>query len=115
MGDFINNLSFLISSRHLPQETFTHLYPARNASSWLDHIVCSKNGVDSISNTIFNYEAAIYDHFLIHFNLKTDFECNVTKTVNSFITFVDWGKISKANKRVIKTSMEYNRKRSFVK
>ena len=106
MGDFINNLSFLIPSGQLPQENYTYLCPARNTTSWLGHIVCSENVVDSISNTVVNYEAAFYDHIPIHFNVKIDFECNVTKTVYSFLKFVELGKISEVNKRAIKPLMD---------
>ena len=60
--NFIKSLSLVFIDEQLPRDTFTYLCPAKDTTSWLDHIFCSRQVVDSINNVRVNYEASIYDN-----------------------------------------------------
>ena len=108
LSDFMQSFSLLALDDQLPQDTFTYLCPARNTTSWLDHILCSKNLKDIISNLFVNYDIALYDHFPLYFNLKFELACNHREEdINvSRDEFVDWKKIGKADKDLISHKLD---------
>ena len=61
-----NDLSF--NDSELPIDTFTYLNCAHNCTSWIDHIIASKNL--TITKIKVLYESALYDHFPMSFTLK---------------------------------------------
>lgn len=99
---FTNEMSLMILNEVLPNDTFTYLCPAKNSTSWLDHVVCSRHIADNISNLCVDYDGAIFDHFPLTCELKLDFQ-NVKVNSSSFVVsdFVDWRKICDKQKAEI--------------
>ena len=96
---FTNEMSLMILNEELPSDTFTYLCPAKNTTSWLDHVVCSRHIADNISNLDVNYNGAIYDHFPLSFELKLNFQNVKVNSSSLYISdFVDWRKISDKQK-----------------
>ena len=107
--DFIKSFSFLVlDNEQLPQDTFTYLCPAKSVTSWLDHILCSKQLQDCISNIYVNYNFALYDHFPLYFSLKYKFDCvqNITTTNNLENELVNWSKIKDQDRKAISCKLD---------
>ena len=100
--DFRDRLLFFDVSGQLPDDTFTYLCPAKNTTSWLDHILYSRSAADLISKVYVNYECAIYDHFPVHFNLDIMLSSNSFQGDLSIKQLVYWNKISERSKEDIK-------------
>ena len=71
--NFSQSLSLLTLNDQMPQDSFTYLCPARNTTSWLDHVLCSSQIMINISNPHVDYTSALYDHFPLFFELNLDF------------------------------------------
>ena len=39
---FMQSISLLLVDEVLPDDSFTYLCPAKNITSWLDHVLCNK-------------------------------------------------------------------------
>ena len=76
MSNFIESLSLKVLDDELPQDSFTYLCPAMSTTSWLDHILCSGDLTEYISNVHIDYEGALYDNFPIYFNVTVDSNYN---------------------------------------
>lgn len=55
----------------LDKESFTYLYPAKDTTSWLDHIAVSESLKYKVDVKI-RYDLAIYDHFPLACNVNID-------------------------------------------
>ena len=53
----------------LTSNDFTYLCPASNNTSFLDHVICTKNLIGDISNIKIGYEYCLYDHFPVLFSV----------------------------------------------
>ena len=96
---FCQSLSLSILDKQLPNDTFTYLCPARNNTSWLDHILCSSSLLQNISNVVVGYESAIFDHFPLHLSLEFCTEVSNSPTDEDFIgKFVNWSRLSANDK-----------------
>ena len=67
---FTKSLSLNFLDERLPCDTFTYLCPAKDSTSWLDHIFATRLAVEEISNIYVDYNAAAYDHFPLHFDFN---------------------------------------------
>ena len=104
---FINEMSLKILNEEFPHDTFTYLCPAKNTTSWLDHVVCSKHIANNISKLCVSYNDAIYDHFPLSFELELNFQIIKVNTSPFIITdFVDWRKINDKQKLDIKNKID---------
>lgn len=103
---FKETMSFACMNEQLPQNTFTYLCPARNTTSWLDHILCSKNIANSISDIYVNYEVAFYDHLPVCFNVKINVDREYVQSDPRIRQLVYWNKISESNKLNIKSFLD---------
>ena len=105
---FMQTFSLLALDDQLPQDTFTYLCPARSTTSFLDHVLCSKNLKESISNLFVNYEISLYDHFPLYFNLEFELAFNRRESdaIVSHDEFVDWKNINKADKDLISNKLD---------
>ena len=95
--NFLQSLSLVALNHMLPLDTFTYLCPARNVTSWLDHMVCSHQLESTITDMRVDYEGAIFDHFPLYVDLKFDIEFVSYKKDLSFMRFVDWRKMTEAD------------------
>ena len=108
LSDFMKSFSLLALDDQLPQDTFTYLCPARSTTSWLDHVLCSKNLKDHLSNLFINYDIALFDHFPLYFNLDFELVFN-HKEDAACVThdmFVDWKKINKSDEDIISRKLD---------
>ena len=104
---FCRTNSLLILDEKLPMDTFTYLCPAKNTTSWLDHILCTKQAIDHIGDMYIDYGLAIYDHFPLCFSYKFSFiSNNLHRELISTDEFVDWNRISKSMENRIKEELD---------
>ena len=103
----INSLSLTVLDEQLPQDSFTYLCPAKNTTSWLDHILCSEGLTESVFDIKIDYEGSLYDHFPIYFNLIFYFNYHNTKDDRPFVDeFVNWNAMSQSDKKAIKQKID---------
>ena len=103
---FKESLSLLVLDKRLPQDTFTYLCPTKNTTSWLDHVLCTKDLADNIFNVQVDYNGPLYDHFPLHFTLEFDFSYSTVSTDDIKKEFVNWNKISDKDKHDIQLKMD---------
>ena len=78
---FMDSFSLFNVDEQLPQDSFTYLCPGRSTTSWLDHILCTKEVINLVTNMKIDYEGALYDHFPLYFNLA--FELKLPERVDN--------------------------------
>ena len=113
-GRFWNDLSIFcmknsltILNKLLPVDTFTYLCPAKNTTSWLDHIICTEKALSHIENVYIDYKLAIYDHFPLCFQYNFSFLKNDhPRKVLSIEEFVDWNRINKVMETGIRQEID---------
>ena len=99
LNNFMQSLSLIVLHDSLPNDTFTYLCPARNSTSWLDHVVCSKQVIEKVANLRVDYNGAIYDHFPLCFEYSFQAEHVFVKKKGIQIeTMVNWNKINEKDK-----------------
>ena len=105
---FKETLSLVFVDEQLPNDSFTYLCPARNTTSWLDHIFCTANLVSLIRNVNIDYDSAIFDHFSIHFELEVEVSCNVLKDDIRDLPskMVKWNSLSEHDKKNVREIMD---------
>ena len=89
--NFADDNSLELIDEALPRHSFTYLSPAHNTTSWLDHVLASKNL--SISDLDIRYDIALFDHFPVMFNLHIGFsllESNSNTYSSLTESFADW-------------------------
>ena len=106
LNNFVQSLSLYVLNDSFPKDTFTYLCPARNSTSWLDHVVCSYRVIEKVSKLRVNYSGAIYDHFPICFDLSL--EINVTHFSKELFyeKCVDWRKVKEKDKVYIRNKLD---------
>ena len=91
--EFCSSLSLSVCDSQLPNDSFTYLCPAYNTSSWLDHILCTKEISLNVSNVFINYDISAFDHFPLQFDFKFDFNIsdvlNEEEVINSMVNWSD--------------------------
>ncbi len=91
----------------MPNESFTYLCPARNTTSWLDHIAVSESLKEMIDDINIRYDMALYDHFPLACKINIGI-CNVG-IVDVRIEpseFIDWQKLTSAdNLQIYKSNL----------
>ena len=103
LNEFTKSMSLDILNNMFPLDTFTYLCPTKYSTSWLDHIICSRNLVGRISNVKVSYDVAIYDHFPLSFSMTLPTHyiyCNDNNRVRC--DYVKWDKIFVKDKEMIK-------------
>ena len=104
---FSHSFSLVFLDEQLPRDTFTYLCPAKDSTSWLDHIFCTKVVAKRVSNIYIDYEASIYDHFPLHFEFEFSIQRgNCKQKQFSSERMVKWHKLSEKDKALIKKKME---------
>ena len=100
---FTKSLSLKFLDERLPCDTFTYLCPAKDSTSWLDHIFATELAVEEISNIYIDYKAAAYDHFplLFNFDFNSDLEF-YAKEDNIIDNMVYWNRMNNEDKNQIK-------------
>lgn len=107
LSSFCRNNSLNVLNELLPDNSFTYLCPAKNTTSWLDHIMGTEKAVDRITKIYIDYELAIYDHFPLCFSFNFSFMHN--QYPNGTIStndFVDWNRIDKSMENEIKQELD---------
>ena len=100
--EFVKILSLQVLTDLFPNDTFTYLCPSRNSTSWLDHIICSKEMKDKILDVSVNYETVLYDHFPLSFFLNVILDVPLVNDKEVLLKeFVNWNKMSVADKILI--------------
>ena len=93
-----NNLNFA-DVDNLRPDAFTFLSPVHNTSSWLDHIISSKNV--QVYNIHIPYSIVLFDRFPVFVNIKTSesfIRESVIKISSGVTEFVDWTKFDRAGR-----------------
>ena len=99
---FTQSLSLFFVDEKLPQDTFTYLCPAKDSTSWLDHIFASKPAMQGISNIYIDYNSSIYDHFPLCFEYAFQVEqVYVKKTGIQIKKMVNWSRVNEKDKIII--------------
>ena len=77
----------------LPSESYTYVSESWQTTSWLDHLVCSHNIKDCISNLRIDYELCMNDHLPFGFEIQIG---SVPLVDDSFVPTptVKWGKLN---------------------
>ena len=68
LEQFIASNTLTMNDLTLPDDTFTYFNSGHSTTSWIDHVISSSNM--NIDNITVHYEAAVYDHFPVSFQLK---------------------------------------------
>ena len=105
--NFSHSFSLVFLDEQLPRDSFTYLCPAKDSTSWLDHIFCTKVIAKRIRNIYIDYEASIYDHFPLHF--EVEFPIQRTPCIQKqFLSerMVKWHQLSEKDKDLIKKKMD---------
>ena len=92
-GQFWNYLCRFVNSNNLNVADVDNLRPVHNTTSWLDHIIFSKNV--QVYNIHILYSIVSFDHFPVSVNIKTSesFIRDSVIKISSVVTeFVHWTK-----------------------
>lgn len=99
---FTKTLSLIFVDGKLPQDTFSYLCPAKDSTSWLDHIFASGPAAKGIANVSVDYNSSIYDHFPICFDYAFQLdETFIKKTGICIEKMVNWNKVNEKDKITI--------------
>ena len=99
---FTQSLSLIFVDEQLPQDTFSYLSPAKDSTSWLDHIFASKPAVQHLTNIIVDYESSIFDHFPICFHYAFHVEQTCIKKIGIQVEkIIIWNRVTKEDKILI--------------
>ena len=105
--EFTKSLSLQLLTELFPNDTFTYLCPFRYTTSWLDHIVCSREMKDKVSNVFVNHETALYDHFPLFFSLNVILDVSFHNEKEVFLKeFVNWNSMSVSDKLSISSFID---------
>ena len=100
---FKKSLSLNFLDERLPCDTFTYLCPAKDSTSWLDHIFATGLAVEEISNIYVDYTASVYDHFPLHFEFKFRSDLKFYAGEGKLIdNMVFWNRMNNEDKNRIK-------------
>ena len=104
---FMNSLSLFILDEQLPKDSFTYLCPARHTTSWLDHVLCTKELIGKVTVMKIDYEGSLYDHFPVCFSLAYELKLN-KQVIAEFESkqYVNWDKLSEIDKENIKAKID---------
>ena len=104
--DFVASNNLTVSDLNLQYDTFTYLSPAHNTTSWLDHVICSKNTI--INDIHVKYNCALFDHFPISFSLsvKSSIVSSVVGYNNLIAEMVNWKEFDNDAKNLFAQSVE---------
>ena len=104
---FMDSFSLFILDEQLPQDCFTYLCPAKSTTSWLDHVLCTHDLINCVTNMKIDYEGALYDHFPLYFNLLFDIEFAVKEEEEvGRKEYVNWNRLTEDDKRNIKVKID---------
>ena len=107
LSSFRRSFSMSHMNSTLPNNCFTYLCPAKNTTSWLDHIFCTKSVSKYVTNAHVDYSMAIFDHFPLVFNLALPVERQFVISNDNFKeSFVDWNKIRELERKNIREKIE---------
>lgn len=80
---------------------------AKNATSWLDHALCSEHVSRSLSKVYVDYESSLSNHFPLQLSLDFSFKINKSTSDNYIIeNMVNWNEITEANKVTIRSDID---------
>ena len=84
------NNNIIVNDRDLPGDTFTYLSPAHNTTSWLDHIISSRNCPLHYASVL--YDMSVFDHFPISITLSIPIKSSATSSRHLPLVkeMVDW-------------------------
>ena len=90
LNEFILNNNFIVNDRDLPGDTLTYLSPAHNTTSWLDHIISSRNC--PLHDAFVLYDMSVFDHFPISITLSIPIKSSATSSRHRPLVkeMVDW-------------------------
>ena len=110
---FTQHLSLVCVDEQLPQDTFTYLCPAKDSTSWLDHVFASKPAAQNITNIRVDYESSIFDHFPVCFEYAFHVEqAYIQKIGIQAEKMVNWNKINEKDKKFISCKIDDTIKQS---
>ena len=93
LTEFCDDLNLVVADLILPQDSFTFLSGAHDSTSWIDHVLISRQ--ELISSIEVRYHDNIFDHFPLSFQLT--FDTSLLEVVNEQIDtekFVNWNRLS---------------------
>ena len=70
LHDFCNDFSFsIVDKDYLPAETYTYVSPAWGTTSWLDHVICTADARECVTDMTVLYECICSDHHRLLFSI----------------------------------------------
>ena len=99
-------MSLIFVDEQLPQDTFTYLCPAKDSTSWLDHVFASKAAAQSISDIYVDYESSIFDHFPLCFEYAFNAELVHVKKGPQLEKMVNWTRVNERDKLLITSKID---------
>ena len=74
LHDFCDDFSFsIVDKDYLPAETYTYVSSAWGTTSWLDHVICTADARECITDMTVLYECICSDHHPLLFCIDFDF------------------------------------------
>ena len=96
---FRTSLSLDCVDLKLDNDSFTYLCPAKNSTSWLDHILCTSHLTKYFSNVFVDFKYAIFDHFPLCFDFNfVKNSHKVSRHVLQSDSFVNWNIMKESDK-----------------
>ena len=95
--NYCNDNSLTLRDRdQLPSNSYTYVSHAWSTTSWLDHIVCTKDVIDSVTEIAIDYNCIISDHHPLACKLEIDvLPTSCSKSfANDFNHKLAWDKLS---------------------
>ena len=74
LHDFCDDFSFsIVDNDYLPADTYTYVSSAWGTTSWLDHVICTADARECITDMTVLYECICSDHHPLLFCIDFDF------------------------------------------
>ena len=99
---FKQALSLIFIDEQLPRDTFSYLCPAKDSTSWLDHIFASEPAAKRLTNVFIDYNSSIYDHFPLCFQYAFhDEQIFMKKPDVQVEKMINWNRLNEKEKSKI--------------
>ena len=104
---FKQALSLIFIDEQLPRDTFSYLCPAKDSTSWLDHIFASEPAAKRLTNVFIDYNSSIYDHFPLCFQYAFhDEQIFMKKPDVQVEKMINWNRVNEKDKSIISCKID---------
>jgi exonuclease III len=88
-----NNL-YIADELMLPNDTYTYVSPSWGTTSWLDHVLCTADCIDCISDVLITYDNVLSDHHPLGFSVNIDVIPECTEMTSQAKSRINWEAMS---------------------